>query len=267
MPQPEGQAPGAAGGEETAAAPGPGGIVAGAGGAPTGSGGGALKRLQAALHLPVDGEFGPETEAAIQRLQARHGLNVDGVVGAATWNVIGVRGERELNPPRSAIVRQEQSSPEDGGSSSAEGSESAPVHRWAGGTSSGGGTSSAGGGGEGSGVVSRVIAAGNEIATRPYVYGGGHGSFQSSGYDCSGSVSYALHGGGLLNSPEDSTSLESYGQSGPGKHITIYANSQHAFMVVNGRRFDTVARAESGTRWSSSMASTEGYVARHPSGQ
>jgi cell wall-associated NlpC family hydrolase len=116
-------------------------------------------------------------------------------------------------------------------------------------------------------VVSRVISAGNEIARRPYVYGGGHGSFQSGGYDCSGSVSYALHGGGLLHSPQDSTSLESYGQSGAGRHITIYANSQHAFMVVNGRRFDTVAQHETGSRWSNSMTSTSGYVVRHPSGE
>jgi hypothetical protein len=98
------------------------------------------------------------------------------------------------------------------------------------------------------------------------VYGGGHGSFQSAGYDCSGSVSYALHGGGLLSSPQDSTGLESYGASGPGQHITIYANSEHAFMVVDGKRFDTVSQAENGSRWSSSMTSTAGYVARHPAG-
>ena len=91
-----------------------------------------------------------------------------------------------------------------------------------------------------------MIAAGDEIATRPYVWGGGHGSFQSSGYDCSGSVSYALHGGGLLSSPEDSTGLESYGEPGPGRHITIYANAEHAFMVVDGKRFDTVALQETG---------------------
>ncbi len=115
-------------------------------------------------------------------------------------------------------------------------------------------------------MVARVIAAGDEIATRPYVFGGGHGSFQSTGYDCSGSVSYALHGGGLLSSPEDSSALESYGEAGPGKYITIYANSEHAWMVVDGKRFDTIAQQETGTRWSSSMMSTAGYVARHPAG-
>jgi hypothetical protein len=79
-------------------------------------------------------------------------------------------------------------------------------------------------------------------------------------------VSYALHGGGLLSSPEDSTGLESFGEPGPGRDITIYANSEHAFMVVDGKRFDTVALSETGTRWSSSMTSTAGFVARHPAG-
>ncbi|HEX4466049.1 MAG TPA: peptidoglycan-binding protein, partial [Solirubrobacteraceae bacterium] len=174
------------------------------------SGGDAITRLQARLQLNTDGTFGPETEAAVRRLQARHGLTVDGVVGPSTWSVLGVSSEETLKPPNSALS----------GSSGSESSSST---------------------GEGSSIVSRVIAAGDEIATRPYVYGGGHGSFQSAGYDCSGSVSYALHGGGLLSAPEDSSQLESYGEAGPGKHITIYANAGHAFMVVDGKRFDTVA--------------------------
>jgi peptidoglycan hydrolase-like protein with peptidoglycan-binding domain len=197
-----------------------------------------VSRLQAALHLPADGTFGPETEAAVRSLQARHGLTVDGVVGPATWSALGVSGQSTLHPP----------------------------HAHSSGGSSGGGDSSSSSSSGGEGVVSRVIAAADEIATRPYVYGGGHGSFQSTGYDCSGSVSYALHGGGLLSSPEDSSALESYGEAGPGSHITIYANAEHAFMVIDGRRFDTVAQAETGTRWSSSMTSTGGYVARHPAG-
>ncbi len=100
------------------------------------------------------------------------------------------------------------------------------------------------------------------------MYGGGHGSFQSDGYDCSGSVSYALHGAGLINSPEDSSELEHYGESGPGKHITIYANAEHAYMVVNGRRYDTVALAEHGSRWSNSPGDDGGsFVERHPAGE
>ncbi len=115
-------------------------------------------------------------------------------------------------------------------------------------------------------AVAQVIAAGNAIATLPYVWGGGHGSFHASGYDCSGSVSYALAAAGLLSSPLDSTGFESWGQPGPGKWITVYANAGHAFMVVAGWRFDTVALSEGGTRWSQSMTSTGGFVARHPPG-
>jgi peptidoglycan hydrolase-like protein with peptidoglycan-binding domain len=202
------------------------------------SGADAVTRLQSALHLSADGNFGPETEAAVRRLQARHGLTVDGVVGPATWSAIGVSGAQTLKPPHSLVSHDESSGSESSSSST----------------------------GEGSSVISRVIAAGDEIATRPYVYGGGHGSFQSAGYDCSGSVSYALHGGGLLSAPEDSSELESYGEAGPGKHITIYANAEHAFMVIDGKRFDTISQQESGTRWSDSLGSTGGYVVRHPDG-
>jgi hypothetical protein len=109
-----------------------------------------------------------------------------------------------------------------------------------------------------------MIAAGNRIARTPYIYGGGHGSFNSRGYDCSGSVSYVLHAAGLLKSPEDSTALEHYGAPGPGRYVTIYANSAHAFMTIQGRRFDTVAQAQTGSRWSNHMVSTRGFVARHP---
>jgi peptidoglycan hydrolase CwlO-like protein len=114
-------------------------------------------------------------------------------------------------------------------------------------------------------AVKAVISAANAIATTPYIWGGGHGSFESSGYDCSGSVSYALHGGGLLESPLDSTGLSTWGEPGPGKWITVYANSGHAWMTVAGLAFDTSGGA--GPRWHSSFASsTEGFIARHPAG-
>ena len=114
--------------------------------------------------------------------------------------------------------------------------------------------------------IGQVMAAGNAIATLPYIWGGGHGSFQASGYDCSGSVSYALAAAGMLSSPLDSTGFESWGEPGPGKWITVYANADHAWMTVAGWRFDTVALAEGGTRWARSMASTAGFVVRHPAG-
>jgi len=116
-------------------------------------------------------------------------------------------------------------------------------------------------------AVKAAIAAANEIATRPYVYGGGHGSFISSGYDCSGSVSYALHGGRLLGVTEDSGTLESYGSAGPGRWITIYANAGHAYMTIAGLRFDTSAQSSTGgSRWTTVGRSSAGFVARHPAG-
>jgi septal ring factor EnvC (AmiA/AmiB activator) len=114
-------------------------------------------------------------------------------------------------------------------------------------------------------AVKEVISAGNAIATTPYIWGGGHGSFESEGYDCSGAVSYALHGGGLLESPLDSTGLETWGEPGPGRWITVYANSGHAWMVVAGIAFDTVGGP--GPRWHDPWVdSPEGFIARHPAG-
>lgn len=114
-------------------------------------------------------------------------------------------------------------------------------------------------------AVREVISAGNAIATTPYIWGGGHGSFESEGYDCSGAVSYALHGGGFLESPLDSTGLETWGEPGPGQWITVYANAEHAWMVVAGIAFDTVGGP--GPRWHSPWVdSPEGFVARHPAG-
>lgn len=111
----------------------------------------------------------------------------------------------------------------------------------------------------------RAIAAGNRIAHLPYLWGGGHGSFSDSGYDCSGSVSYVLHAAGALSTPEDSGQLESYGSAGPGRWITIYANSGHVYMTIHGRRYDT-SGMDDGTRWDRRFRSTDGYVVRHPTG-
>ena len=114
-------------------------------------------------------------------------------------------------------------------------------------------------------AVAAAIEAANSIAHLPYVWGGGHGSFESSGYDCSGAVSFALHGGGFLSSPLDSTGLSTWGEPGPGRWITVYANAGHAWVIIAGLAFDTSGGV--GPRWHPSpVSSTEGFIARHPPG-
>jgi cell wall-associated NlpC family hydrolase len=114
--------------------------------------------------------------------------------------------------------------------------------------------------------VKMMIAAGNSIARTPYLWGGGHGAWQDDGYDCSGSVSFALAGAGLLSSPLNSTGFMSWGDQGSGNWVTIFANDGHVFMVVAGIRFDTSGRGSSGSRWQPQMRATDGYVAVHPPG-
>lgn len=116
-------------------------------------------------------------------------------------------------------------------------------------------------------VVQRVIAGGNAIADFPYIWGGGHGSFIDHGYDCSGSVSYALAAGGLLKAPLVSGDLASWGDPGPGRWITIYANAGHTFMIVDGMWFDTAGRSGPyASRWLVSTPPLGGYAVRHPPG-
>jgi cell wall-associated NlpC family hydrolase len=118
-------------------------------------------------------------------------------------------------------------------------------------------------------AVKSVIAAANRISTLPYIWGGGHARWQDSGYDCSGAVSYALHGGRLLTTPLTSGSFETFGEAGPGRWITIYANATHAYMVVAGLRFDTAGDTSgTGPRWhpTAAAAATGRYVVRHPVG-
>jgi peptidoglycan hydrolase-like protein with peptidoglycan-binding domain len=187
----------------------------------------AITDLQRRLGILADGIFGPGTQRAVKRFQRRHGLTADGVVGPATWNALGASG-------RTIILKRRRSH-----------------------------------GGEGNGIpmrVRRVIAAGDRIAGYPYKYGGGHGQWQDSGYDCSGSVSYALHGAGLLDSALTSGDFMSWGRPGPGRWITIYAAPGHVYMVVNGRRFDTSGQDVSGSRWQANDRSSSGYTVRHPAG-
>ncbi|MCX6855047.1 MAG: peptidoglycan endopeptidase [Verrucomicrobia bacterium] len=115
--------------------------------------------------------------------------------------------------------------------------------------------------------VMQAISAGNEIVGKPYKYGGGHASFNDTGYDCSATVSYALHGAGLIDSVGTSGSLRKYGKSGAGKYITVYAKSGHTFIVIAGLRLDTGYNGENeGPKWSTRSRPIKGYVLRHPSG-
>ncbi len=191
---------------------------------------------QAGYATQVDGYFGSTTRQHVISFQRSRHLRPNGVV---TWNVsqmlrsaVAARASIDAPTGRARIVRGRAVAPSN-----------APT------------------------AIKEVIAAANQIAFKPYVYGGGHGSWSSRGYDCSGSVSYALHGGHLLSTPEDSTELESYGSRGAGRWITIWANSGHTYMYVAGLRFDTSAQSSTGgSRWTTQRRSNAGYVERHPTG-
>jgi hypothetical protein len=119
--------------------------------------------------------------------------------------------------------------------------------------------------------VQQAIFAANKIIGKPYVYGGGHRAYKSSGYDCSGTVSYALHGGGLLKRPLDSSSFMRWGARGAGAWITVYTNPAHAYVIIAGLRLDTSAEGETkssgtGPRWRQTAQAFKGFRARHPLG-
>jgi hypothetical protein len=119
-------------------------------------------------------------------------------------------------------------------------------------------------------AVQSIIWAGNQMIGLPYIFGGGHGSFDSPGYDCSGTVSFALHGANLLTTPEDSSEFEVWGSHGAGRWVAIFANAGHAYMTVAGLRLDTSAADdpsnEQGPRWRPLRPGNEGFTVRHPLG-
>jgi peptidoglycan hydrolase-like protein with peptidoglycan-binding domain len=208
----------------------------------------ALQRALRALgfHATPDGAFGARTLRTVKRYERRHDFVVDGVV----------------DPDEGQRIADEAGM---GGGDDATGSADVGATNGAQVTLNGDGTATAPAGAPP--AVEQIVVAGNQIAQTPYAYGGGHtDDFQDSAYDCSGSVSYALHGAGLLGAPLDSGELMSWGDPGPGQWVTIYSNEGHVFMVVGGLRFDTSGAADAGSRWQATPRSTNGYEVRHPPG-
>jgi hypothetical protein len=118
------------------------------------------------------------------------------------------------------------------------------------------------------GRVKRAIAFANRIRTKPYIWGGGHARWWDRGYDCSGSVSYALHGGNFISSPLPSGPMTRWGMRGEGRWITVYANGGHAYAVIAGYRWDTSGNGDgrTGPSWHEDLRDNVGFVARHPAG-
>jgi len=249
----------------------------------------AVRSLQHALHIRADGVFGRGTARAVRRVQRSHGLKADGIVGPSTWRAVrrGLASRKRRGGSRGSavrIVQRRMGVAADGVFGPATARAVRRFQRSRGLTADGvvGPATWAalglpgrravlkrGRAGSRSGLpaaVRRALRAAHRIARRPYRYGGGHGSFRDTGYDCSGSVSYVLHGAGRLGRPLDSGQLMRYGAPGRGRWITVYAHRGHAFLVIRGRRFDTTGRSSTGSRWQPRMRSTAGYVARHPPG-
>ena len=251
-----------------------------------GSEGARVAKIQRWLGISADGIFGPGTKRAVKRFQRRHGLTADGVVGPVTWTSlkrVSARKTSRGGGKRSAVVllQRELGIGADGifGPATEAAVKSFQSHHGltADGIVGPATWSALGHPGRstilkrrgrsgGSDVVARVVRAANRIQSKPYKYGGGHGRWNDTGYDCSGSVSYALHGAGLLSSALTSGGFMRWGAPGKGRRITIYASPSHVYMVVDGRRFDTTGRNETGSRWQASDRSSAGYVVRHPPG-
>jgi peptidoglycan hydrolase-like protein with peptidoglycan-binding domain len=223
----------------------------------------------------VTSNFNSLTKRSVRSFQQKYGLNADGVFGSGTYHELLLalnhkaipadQAAPATNAPAASAQKQELPAEDSGGAGFVPPPSDAPVQQAT--LNSQGLAVAPSGAPE---VIQQVIAAANQIAFKPYIYGGGHASFNSSGYDCSGSVSFALHGGGLLASPLDSTEFESYGQPGVGRWITIWANAGHAFMNVAGLWFDTAAQSSSNNndRWSTTRISPtgQGWTIVHPTG-
>src|SRR5262245_57432094 len=218
-----------------------------------GSRGGDVKKLQRYLgsaghRVARDGDFGPQTLRALRATESELELRADGVATVREQRAIKL-AVNDLGPGGAAYVPPpppEKVVPGAKGSVTSGGLAVPPA--------------------SGPKVGKQVIAAGNVIAKEPYKWGGGHTRWDDNGYDCSGSVSYALHGAGLLDSPLVSGDFARWGSKGEGRWITISANADHVYMVVAGIRFDTSARSRTGSRWTIEGRSSAGFAVTHPEG-
>ena len=199
-----------------------------------------MQEYLSAAGFPVtdDGNFGTTTKTAVIAFEASKALKEDGIVALTVANALRatVAAIDADNTGQKAVLAPD-------------GLAIAPV--------------------DAPPVVKEVIAAANKIAMMPYRYGGGHASWTDTGYDCSGSTSFALHGAGLIAAPEDSGELESYGPAGHGIWITLWANAGHVYMNIAGLWFDTAAQssANGDDRWSATrISSPAGFIVRHPGG-
>lgn len=192
----------------------------------------------------VDGEYGAGTVKSVKKFETDQQLEADGVVDAADIDLL--RSLVDGDQPSAASTQVAATTPGSKATIGADGLAVAPA--------------------DAPDAVKQIIAAGNAIAKTPYIYGGGHGKWDDKGYDCSGSVSYALHGANLLDEALPSGNFTSWGEKGPGQWVTLYANSTHMYMVVAGIRYDTSGRAQDGSRWHTSMRSSSGYTVVHPPG-
>jgi hypothetical protein len=204
------------------------------------------------VKTPVDGKYGPFTTKRVRAWETRSSLRVDGRVTKSDAGLL--RGQvntgvsvLQLAAPVADGVETAATAPGEAAVLGADGLAVAPASA--------------------PDAVKLVIAAANRIVGKPYKYGGGHGKWEDTGYDCSGSDSYALHGGGLLDAPLTSGDFMRWGDAGPGQWITVYGSPGHSYMVVAGLRFDTGwNNAGKGPRWSDEMRPAGGYTVRHPTG-
>jgi cell wall-associated NlpC family hydrolase len=197
---------------------------------------------RAGFRTTVDGQFGRGTARRVRSWERDAARRVDGRVSRPDARALRITVESSSAPERVAAVAPATGKAVIGANGLATAPADAPPQ------------------------VRAIIAAGNQIASKPYRYGGGHGKWQDSGYDCSGSLSYAFHGAGMLDVALDSTGFMSWGEAGEGQWVTVYAKGSHAYMVIAGIRFDTSGRSTQNTRWQADMRSSAGYTVRHPEG-